>query len=977
MKRVLYTCLICLFVVLATGTILFYTHQRIPLGFLTSPVSKLLSSFTDSEIEISGSYYIALGNWVVISADNGAVVAADKHGPILSAEIDHFKTTIQLTSLLKKRLLLDGVTLRGVGLDLHLGEQSFIEADQENKKDNSFVHRVLFALESTGEITLKGINATVFYDEKKNPVQYQLDEGTGIFGRETDGRLNILGVVNAIALKTNITTGPLVKLFDEKVSWPFSMELIHKSIVASVNGSMRLKEEKPDIEASFKLTGNNLDDLVSLIGRTGSKNKAFSVKGQFKLAKRDAMAELAVTAPGTKHLVLTGSVQKGEIQGARYSLKVRSESINLDVLKGFITPLKKGKYSQSNIQAVGKSDRDDILLPEKFPVSNLDLDLVLKHLTIEGKSLKNLTLKAIVDDGYIDKAPFSATFKTSSLTGNFTFQNEKNLPFIKFQLDSRLFDIGAFLKEFNFAENIELRIAEVSTDLITRGRTLGELVDNLKFTTISKNGIYVFEDMNTGAKLPIQLHHSTIIASPGNGLHVHLKGEVRDSPVDIAIHFEQLRNKHKRLEDVSFSSVITLAGGRIEFDGKVPLPFKKEGAMLSSRLSCKQLSGFNDLLDLNLPAIGPLTLAGTLHVVSNGYRLQTLQVDVGTSSLKGEIEVDTTPKVPELTINLQANTIQLDDFKVERKQPEKKSQTVDRPGDAQKAVGNLKEKRNLTDQKVLEKYNLKINIKVRDVFSGNDRLGSGSLLLTQQDGTLEVIPLHLNLPGGTATLSFSIDPDDETQRYVINMEISELDYGTIGRWYKPDTDLKGSINLRSSLISKSSSFNNIMDGATGYIDFFIRPEQLRSGVIDLWAVNLFLYLVPYFNPKNESEINCAAARFNVDEGILHHEDLLIDTSRIQVKGKVSVDFNKNRIDAIFRPKPKRPQFLSLATPIKINGNLSTFKTGVPPVGVLGTVFRNITSYVTVPVQWLFKKKVSKDGTTHCMQLFKGRTFASR
>ena len=394
--------------------------------------------------------------------------------------------------------------------------------------------------------------------------------------------------------------------------------------------------------------------------------------------------------------------------------------------------------------------------------------------------------------------------------------------------------------------------------------------------------------------------------------------------------------------------------------------------MLSSRLSCEQLSGFNDLLDLNLPAIGPLTLAGTLHVVSNGYRLQSLQVDVGTSSLKGEIEVDTTPEVPELTINLQANTIQLDDFKVEREQPEKMSQTADRLGDAQKAVENKKEKRNLTDQKVLERYNSKINIKVRDVFSGKDRLGSGSLSLTQQDGTLEVMPLHLNLPGGTATLSFSIDPDDETRRYVINMEISELDYGTIGRWYKPDTDLKGSINLRSSLISKSSSFNNIMAGATGYIDFSIQPEQLSSGVVDLWAVNFFLYLVPYLTPKNEPVINCAAARFNVEDGILRHEDLLIDTSRIQVKGKVGVDFNKNWIDAIFRPKPKRPQFLSLATPIKISGKLSKFKTGVPPAGVLGTVFRNITSYVTVPIQWIFMQKVPKDGTAHCIQLFEGR-----
>ncbi len=209
---------------------------------------------------------------------------------------------------------------------------------------------------------------------------------------------------------------------------------------------------------------------------------------------------------------------------------------------------------------------------------------------------------------------------------------------------------------------------------------------------------------------------------------------------------------------------------------------------------------------------------------------------------------------------------------------------------------------------------------------------------------------------------------------MMNMEVSDLDYGTIGRWFKPDTDLKGVIHLRSSLTSKSTDFKSIMAGASGYLDFSIHPDQFRSGVIDLWAVNFFLYLVPYLTPKNESIINCAAARFSIENGVLRDEDLLIDTSRIQVKGKVEVDFTKQWIDSIFKPKPKRPQFLSLATPVKVSGNLSKFKAKVPLGAVIGTVLRNAASYVTVPVQWLFKKNPPKDGTANCIQLFESRTF---
>ena len=971
MKKISYLCFICLFVLLTTVAILFVTNTRVPLGILCKPVSKFFSLVTDSEVEISGSYYISLGKWLVVTVNNGSIVTADKDGLKISAEIEQFETTIHLTSFLKKRLLLDGVTLQGVKSDFNLREYPRPKTGEES----SHFPRLPFVLQSTGEITLKDIETRIYYGENKVPVQYHLDKGTGKFGTETSGRLDISGTANAITLKANIASGPLRKLFAEKVPWPFSVQLAHKSIVASVNGYVQLKSEKPEIAASFRLEGKKLDDLVSLFGRNGSKNKDFSLKGNVELTEQDAKVQLSVTAPGTKNLVFTGLLKKGEMQDTHYRLKVQSESIDLDEIKGFITSPQHRKKSLKNTPIISQIGRDDIILPEKFPVNNLDLDLDLKRLAVAGKSIKDLTLKAIVDDGYIIEAPFSATFKTSSLTGLFTFQKEDTLPHIKLRLDSRSFNIGAFLKEFKFAESIDMQIAEMSTDLSSKGRTPGELFDNLEFTTTSKDGIYVFEDINTGASLPIHLHHSTIRMTPGNGLDLHLIGEMRDSPVDIAVQFEDLRVKSATdIGDVSFSSVITLAGGRLELDGKVPLPLKQKGTTLNSRLSCEKLSDFNNLLGLELPEVGPLSMAGTLHVVPKGYSLQSFNIIVASSSMTGDASIDTTAEVPQLTVNIQANTIQLADFKYEQKQRGNVSQISEQQTNNQNPVESKKKKRRLTDQKILDKYNAHIDLKVRDVFSGMEHLGSGNLTIEQQSGTFKVAPLQLNLPRGTATLSFSIEPDDETRRYMMNMEVSDLDYGTIGRWFKPDTDLKGVIHLRSSLTSKSTDFKSIMAGASGYLDFSIHPDQFRSGVIDLWAVNFFLYLVPYLTPKNESIINCAAARFSIENGVLRDEDLLIDTSRIQVKGKVEVDFTKQWIDSIFKPKPKRPQFLSLATPVKVSGNLSKFKAKVPLGAVIGTVLRNAASYVTVPVQWLFKKNPPKDGTANCIQLFESRTF---
>lgn len=71
-----------------------------------------------------------------------------------------------------------------------------------------------------------------------------------------------------------------------------SLQLAHKSIIASANGYMRLKGEKPDVQATFSIAGENLDDLVSLFGRHGSKNKDFSFVGNVALTEQDAKAQV-------------------------------------------------------------------------------------------------------------------------------------------------------------------------------------------------------------------------------------------------------------------------------------------------------------------------------------------------------------------------------------------------------------------------------------------------------------------------------------------------------------------------------------------------------------------------------------------------------------------------------------------------------------------------------------------------------------
>jgi len=65
------------------------------------------------------------------------------------------------------------------------------------------------------------------------------------------------------------------------------------------------------------------------------------------------------------------------------------------------------------------------------------------------------------------------------------------------------------------------------------------------------------------------------------------------------------------------------------------------------------------------------------------------------------------------------------------------------------------------------------------------------------------------------------------------------------------------------------------------------------------------------------------------------------------------------------PKAKRPEFFSLATPVKVHGSFDDFGVGVSKVRAARSVVSFITSPIHVPIRRVFKKEVPADGREAC------------
>ena len=108
-------------------------------------------------------------------------------------------------------------------------------------------------------------------------------------------------------------------------------------------------------------------------------------------------------------------------------------------------------------------------------------------------------------------------------------------------------------------------------------------------------------------------------------------------------------------------------------------------------------------------------------------------------------------------------------------------------------------------------------------------------------------------------------------------------------------------------------------------------------------------------------------RFGIEDGLMAEKSIYMDTSKMHVTGKADINFTNRELDIRLAPKAKKPEFFSLAVPIKVQGKFDDFGLGIGAARMAGTVVSFITSPVHVPFRKIFAENIPEDGLEACRQ----------
>ena len=201
----------------------------------------------------------------------------------------------------------------------------------------------------------------------------------------------------------------------------------------------------------------------------------------------------------------------------------------------------------------------------------------------------------------------------------------------------------------------------------------------------------------------------------------------------------------------------------------------------------------------------------------------------------------------------------------------------------------------------------------------------------------------------------------------LKLNMDKFNYGILYRHFYPDSPADGLISTRVDLHLAGRNFKHGLEHASGVLDLVFWPENIDASIINLWAVNLFLAILPELN-KKESKFNCGVALLDIKDGNLSEELLLVDSSKIWMQGNLKINFQKEEVSLSLFPKAKKARLFGLQAPIRIKGNFSDLGLSIKPYDILSSYVSFMASPLTAPLQRIFSKKIPEDASSLCGEL---------
>lgn len=371
-----------------------------------------------------------------------------------------------------------------------------------------------------------------------------------------------------------------------------------------------------------------------------------------------------------------------------------------------------------------------------------------------------------------------------------------------------------------------------------------------------------------------------------------------------------------------------------------------EGIDAAFEMQGQNLDDLYKLLGVVLPNTPPYKLRGKLDKKGQLWAVSQIQGILGKSDLNGDLSFDRSAAVPLLTGKIHSKLMDFADLGpmigiVPASASASKTKLAAGLNAAVPAAAASKGKAfrsTLAPGRVLPNTPLDVpKLKAMNadvIYSAADirhvrelPLDKGNVHVKLNSGVLQLEPISLGVAGGTVAGSIRVDSNVTPAAFTTKLDIRALQLKQLFPAVETTKSALGKISGQFDLKGQGNSVAQMLASASGNTAVLMGKGELSNILLEYLGLDGGEVIKFLLRGDRNVPLQCAAAAFDVKEGLMTSRAIVLDTTDTIITGDGRVNLAQETMDILLKPIPKDRSILSLRSPLRIGG---TF--GAPSAG---------------------------------------------
>lgn len=426
----------------------------------------------------------------------------------------------------------------------------------------------------------------------------------------------------------------------------------------------------------------------------------------------------------------------------------------------------------------------------------------------------------------------------------------------------------------------------------------------------------------------------------GEGGQFHLAGDgsMNGYPFKLDLTGAPLLNV-RRDRPYAFQADVRAGATRIRADGAIRRPFDLSYFEADVRASGADLANLYYLLGLTLPNTPPYNLTGTVNRTGTRYTMTNINGRVGDSDLSGQFEVSRQRNDrPFFEGAFRSRSLDFDDLLAvlggapdtdETASPEQRAEA-----ERLAAQGRLLPDARLDISRV-RNMDARVDFVADDVRTEKLPLRGFSLDISLDNGLLRLDPMTLNLAQGRLNGAVAINAREDVPQVDLDVRLSNARLETLIPM-QGDPAVTGALSGRVRLTGHGAAVREAAANANGAVSLVIPSGEVREAFAELTGINVTRGLgLLLTDDQSKIGIRCGVADFQVRNGVLNAQSIVVDTETMLISGRGTVSLRDETMNLRIEGEAKEPRLVSISAPITIGGRLRSPSIGVEADDALG------------------------------------------